>query len=152
MGMKLVSNATRTGKVDAESFIFSWLWRLDRYIARTTDWKITLFFENCSEHRTKESLPDLQNFEVRALPPITTSPIQPSRVGTMVAVKENFRGRLSIRVFDNIDAVILSLYNIQILTAIRSMRGERNSLPDSRIGKYLNNGFRLERENRVDIT
>lgn len=69
-------------------------------------------------------VPQLRNVEVLFLPPNTTSRMQSLEVEIIATVKEKYRRRLLFRVFNNIDARVKTISNVDILTAMRSVMEE----------------------------
>lgn len=108
---------------------YEWLHRLDRYIGKEEGRKILLLIDNCSAHGKQETLPVLQNVRVEYLPPNTTSKVQPLDAGVIAWVKRKYKRRLLLRVFDNIDMGRKSIYNVDILTAIRWTGEEWENCP-----------------------
>lgn len=101
------------------NLFFEWLRRLDRYIGMESGRKILLLIDNCSAHGKEETMPHLDNVRVLFLPPNTTSKVQPLDAGIIAWVKNKYRTRLLLRVFDNIDMGRKSIYNVDVLTAMR---------------------------------
>lgn len=130
---------------------FAWLNRLDVYVGSTTGRKILLLIDNCSAHGRKDELPKLENVRVEFLPPNTTSKVQPLDAGIIAWVKSRFRRRLLFRVFDNIDAGKKSIYNIDILTAMRWTVEEWGRCPGDVIHNCFNHCFRKAGELGRDI-
>lgn len=125
---------------------FNWLQRLDRYIGRTAGRKILLLIDNCSAHGKKEDLPFLQNVRVEFLPPNTTSKVQPLDAGIIAWVKRRYKRRLLLRVFENIEANAKSIYNVDVLTAIRWTEREWEECPASVIENCFKHCFKKEGE------
>lgn len=121
-----------------KELFFAWLNRLDQYVARTPGRKILLLLDNCSAHGTEDDLPPLQNVRVIFLPPNTTSRIQPLDAGIIAWVKRRYRRRLLFRVFENIESGKKSIYNVDILTAIRWAYEEWSACPS----EVIQNCFR----------
>ena len=113
------------------ALFFDWLRRLDNFIGRTTGRKIILFLDNCAAHGTVLTLPTLHNVEVYFLPPNTTSQVQPLDAGVIAALKAKFRRRMMFRVFENMEVGNQSIYNIDVLTAIRWIMAEWADMPSS---------------------
>lgn len=134
---------------------FSWLQRLDQFIGRQEGRKILLLIDNCSAHGTADSLPPLRNVRVQFLPPNTTSRVQPLDAGIIAWVKAKYKRRLLFRVFDNIDMGKKSIYNVDILTAMRWTKEEWESCPSSVIKNCflhcLKQGENFTAEERGDI-
>lgn len=105
---------------------FSQLGKLDRYIGVTHSRKILLFNGNCFAQGSKEMLPVLKNTDKYFLPPNTTSRLQPLDADIASQLKGEFR-RLHFPVFKNIEAGKTSIYNIDFLTALRSVIEEWNT-------------------------
>lgn len=121
-------HANRKAWMTKELF-FAWLKRLDLYIGRTPGRKILLLLDNCSAHGKKEEMPPLHNVRVEFLPPNTTSMVQPMDAGIIAWVKAKYKRRLLFRVFENIEMGKKSIYNVDILTAIRWTCAEWDSCP-----------------------
>lgn len=117
---------------------FAWLNRLDQYVARTPGRKILLLSDNCLAHGSEDDLPPLQNFRVIFLPPNTTSRIQPLDAGIIAWVRRRYRRRLLFGVFENIESGKKSIYNGDILTAIRWAYEEWSACPS----EVIQNCFR----------
>lgn len=112
-----------------KELFFAWLNRFDQYVARKPGRKILLLLDNCSAHGTIDNMPDLLNIRILFLPPNTTSKIQPLDAGIIAWVKRRYRRRLLFRVFENIESSKKSIYNVDILTAIRWAYEEWNACP-----------------------
>ena len=102
-----------------QDLFFEWLSRLDRYIGDTQGRKILLLVDNCSAHGKKHNVPDLQNVRVEFLPPNTTRKVQPLDAGVIAWVKGQYKRRLLLRVFENLEANSKNIYSVDVLTAIR---------------------------------
>lgn len=124
-------------------FFFEWLRRLDRYIGRETGRKILLLVDNCSAHGKHNTLPELSNVRVEFLPPNTTSKVQPLDAGIIAWVKNRYRRRLLMRVFDNIDMGRKSIYNVDVLTAMRWVSEEWDMCPSEVIENCFNHCLKL---------
>lgn len=102
-----------------KALFFSWLVRLVRYVQRTERRKILLLVDNCSVRGKKEELSSLTNVGIMYLLPDATSKIQPLEAVIFVWVKAQYKRRMLFRVFENMDVVIKSTYNVAVLTAMR---------------------------------
>ena len=78
-----------------------------------------MLVDNCTAHDNKESLPELQNVRVEYLSPKNTGKAQPLDVGIIAWVKSKYKRRILFCVFENIEMGRKSIYNVDILTAIR---------------------------------
>lgn len=124
-----------------KELFFAWLKRFDEYVARKPGRKILLLLDNCSAHGKEEDMPPLQNIRVIFLPPNTTSKIQPLDAGIIAWVKRRYRRRLLFRVFENIECGKKSIYNVDILTAIRWTYDEWNACPSTVIRNCFRHCF-----------
>ena len=121
-----------------DEIFFEWLRRLDRYIDPETGRKILLFVDNCSAHGKHDMMPDLSNVRVEFLPPNKTSKVKPLDAGIIAWVKNKYRRRLLMRVFDNIDMGRKSIYNVDVLTAMRWVTEEWDTCPSDVIENCFN--------------
>lgn len=107
-----------------QELFFAWLGRLGRHVSLTL-WRNTLLLiDNCSAHGSQDVFTSSQYVEVYFLPPNTTRKIQPLDAGTISAIKSKFRRRLLFKVFENINEGYKSIYNVDILIAVRWLKGE----------------------------
>ena len=132
--------ANKKAWVTRELF-FAWLKRFDRCISRTHGRKVILFIDICSVHGSEEVLPEVQKVDVRFVPPNTTSRLQPLDGGVIATVKANFWRPLLFRVFEDIDVGKHSIYSIDILTAMRWVKEEREMSPNSGIANSSEHCF-----------
>lgn len=98
-------------------FLF-WLCKFDQYIGRMPGGKFIIFINNCSAHRSSATLPDTKNVEIFFLHPNGTSSMQSLDAGMIAQVKNKYRRRLMLQIFENIDTGRKSIYNVDVLTAI----------------------------------
>lgn len=122
----------------------AWLHRFDAYIGRTPGRKVLLLIDNCSAHGCKSSIPELQNVLVEFLPPNTTSKIQPLDAGIIAWVKAKYKRRLLLRVFENLESSKKSIYNVDVLTAIRWTEQEWANCPPKVIFNCFTHCWKLE--------
>lgn len=108
---------------------FGWLVRFDNFIGQTEGRKVLLLIDNCSAHGKDGTLPPLRHVRVEFLPPNATSKVQPLDAGIIAWVKGKYKRRLLFRVFDNIDMGSKSIYNVDILCAMRWTQEEWESCP-----------------------
>lgn len=101
-----------------------WLNRLDDYVGRTKGRKILVIIDIRSAHGTPETLQPLQSIRVEFLPPSTTGCVQPLDAGIIAWLKVSYKKRFLFRTFDSIDMERKSIYNTEILTAMRWMSEE----------------------------
>lgn len=101
-----------------QTLFYDWLNRLDRYVSLKANQKVLLLLDNCTAHGNNGTAPELNHIDVLYLPPSTISRLQPLDAGIVLTVKKAFRRRLLFRVFENIEAVISSVYNADIMKAI----------------------------------
>eukprot|EP00171_Calliarthron_tuberculosum_P004123 IDg4123t1 len=131
---------------------YAWLIRFDNFIDRKPGRKVLLMIDNCSAHGKRETLPPLRNVRVDFLPPNTTSKVQPLDAGIIAWIKAKYKRRLLLRVFDNIDMGRKSIYNVDILCAMRWTDFEWNACPGSVIKNCfdhcLKQGVRKTEEER----
>lgn len=125
-----------------KELFFAWLNRFDQYVARKPGRKILLLLDNCSAHGKAEDLPPLHNIRVIFLPPNTTSKVQPLDAGIIAWVKRRYRRRLLFRVFENIESGKNSIYNVDIITAIRWTYDEWNACPSTVIRNCFQHCFK----------
>ena len=102
-----------------QTLFFDWLKRLDKYVSLASDRNILLLPDNCTAHEKIDNAPQLSHIVIFFLPPNTTSKLQPLDAGIIATVKGMYRRRLLFRVFENVEAGRTSIYNIDVLTAIR---------------------------------
>lgn len=124
-----------------QTLLFSWPARFDRYFGHSSSRKILLMIDNCSAHGSKKTLPTLNHIRPSSLPPNTSSKIQALDAGTISQVEENFRGRLLHRAFESIEAETKSVYNVDILTALRWICTEWDNLSVTCITNYFHQCF-----------
>ena len=114
-----------------------------------------MLIDNSSAYGIADSLPPLRNVRVKFLPPNKTSRVQPLDAGIIAWVKAKYKRRLLFRVFDNIDMGKKSIYNVDILTAMRWTKEEWESCPSSVIKNCflhcLKQGENFTAEERGDI-
>lgn len=87
-----------------QDLFYVWLDRVDRCIGAKLSLEILLPIENCSVHGKEEILSVLQNVGVEFLRPKTKRKVQPLDDGIIAWVKERYKRRLLLRVFENMDA------------------------------------------------
>lgn len=83
-------------------------------------------------------MPQISNVEVRFLPPNTTSNIKPLDAGIIDQIKEKFRHRLMMPMFEIIECGQKSIYNIDVLTAISWVSKECSDLRAATIQNCFN--------------
>ncbi|UYV84826.1 TIGD6 [Cordylochernes scorpioides] len=81
----LIKKAWMTGAIFTD-----WLKKLDQIFKRR-ERKILLILDNCPAHQIPEGL---QNIEIRFLPALTTSALQPCDMGIIKALKDQYRKRM----------------------------------------------------------
>ncbi|UYV63332.1 hypothetical protein LAZ67_2003766 [Cordylochernes scorpioides] len=90
-GMNIPSNYHFNKKASMTGAIFTdWLKKLDQIFKRR-ERKILLILDNCPAHQIPEGL---QNIEIRFLPALTTSALQPCDMAIIKALKDQFRKRI----------------------------------------------------------
>ncbi|UYV61872.1 hypothetical protein LAZ67_1006907 [Cordylochernes scorpioides] len=90
-GMNIPSNYHFNKKAWMTGAIFTnWLKKLDQIFKRR-ERKILLILDNCPAHQIPEGL---QNIEIRFLPALTTSALQPCDTGIIKALKDQYRKRM----------------------------------------------------------
>ncbi|UYV64354.1 hypothetical protein LAZ67_3000369 [Cordylochernes scorpioides] len=90
-GMNIPSNYHFNKKAWMTGAIFTdWLKKLDQIFKRR-ERKILLILDNCPAHQIPERL---QNIEIRFLPALTTSALQPCDMGIIKALKDQYRKRM----------------------------------------------------------
>ncbi|UYV69592.1 hypothetical protein LAZ67_6004037 [Cordylochernes scorpioides] len=90
-GMNIPSNYHFNTKVWMTGAIFTdWLKKLDQIFKRR-ERKMLLILYNCPAHQIPEGL---QNIEIRFLPALTTSALQPCDMGIIKALKDQYRKRM----------------------------------------------------------
>ncbi|UYV74636.1 hypothetical protein LAZ67_12000351 [Cordylochernes scorpioides] len=90
-GMNIPSNYHFNKKAWMTGAIFTdWLKKLDQIFKRR-ERKILLILDNCPAHQIPEGL---QNIEIRFLPALTTSALQPCDMGIIKALKDQYRKRM----------------------------------------------------------
>ncbi|UYV68981.1 DDX55 [Cordylochernes scorpioides] len=90
-GMNIPSNYHFNKKAWMTGAIFTdWLKKLDQIFKRR-ERKFLLIFDNCPAHQIPEGL---QNIEIRFLPALTTSALQPCDMGIIKALKDQYRKRM----------------------------------------------------------
>lgn len=123
------------------NLFFSWLERFDSNIGQTSGQQFLTLFDNCSAHGGAQVVPKLRNVELLLPLRNFASRIQPLDAWTIADVKEKYRRRLLFRVFDNIGAGAKTIYNVDILTAMRCVRKEWLSLHVEAISNCWNHCF-----------
>lgn len=119
--------------------LFSRLFRFSSYITRINhDRRVLVLIDNCSAHGSEESLPPLDNVEVRFLPPNTTSRLQPLDAGIIASVKPRYRKYLYEKALDCLDASVSIIYQLDQLTAMRAIQKIWEELPASVMEKCWN--------------
>lgn len=98
---------------------FAWLPRIDQFIGLEPGRKVLLLIDSSSVHGQKDHLPPLQNVRVQFQPPNTTRKVQLLDAGIIAWVKAKYKGGLFLCVFGNIDMGPKSIYNADVLTAMR---------------------------------
>lgn len=121
---------------------FAWLGRFYQYIALTPGRKITLLIDNCSAHGFEEKMPVFSNIRIEFLPPNAISMVQPLDAGIIAWVKRRYKRRLLFCIFENIEAGQKSIYNVDVLTAIRWTYEEWNACPHEVIRNCFTHCFK----------
>lgn len=124
-----------------KELFFDWLRRLDNYVAHTRGRKILLLVDNCTAHGVSGGLPELEHVTVHFLPPNATSHIQPLDAGIIATLKAKYRRRVMFRIFDNIDVGAKSVYNVDVLTAMRWVKNEWEGLEKETIANCWRHCF-----------
>eukprot|EP00171_Calliarthron_tuberculosum_P021547 IDg21547t1 len=126
---------------------FAWLQRFDQYIGRKPGRKALLLLDNCSAHGRAESVPPLQNVRLEFLPPRTTAKSSPLTLELLRGLRTITGARLLDRIFENIESGRKSIYNVDILTAMRWAVKEWDDCPATTIRNCFVHCTKLGAEN-----
>lgn len=83
----------------------------------------------------------LQWINAQLILPNNTSHIQPMDAGIIAALKSNYRRLLSFLIFENIDAKVKGIYDVEILSAMRWVEEEWNGMSVDAINHYWKHCF-----------
>lgn len=111
---------------------------------RTLGRKILFLIDNCSAHGTLDNMPKNENIEVHFLPPNGTSRIQPLDGGIIAFVEAAYRTRIFHPILDNMDTGAKSIYNVDILTAMKWVKSCWEATSSSKIKQCWDNCFKSD--------
>lgn len=126
--------------------------RLNQLISRKERRKLLLLVSNCSALGKRYNVQTFSHIRATLLPSNISSKIHPLDAGIIAKVNNKYRRRLLLRVFDNTNIGLKSIYNVGFLTTLRWVTEKWNIFPSTVIKNCFNHclkaSIEIEEEDR----